>query len=118
MQNYSTTTCQVNYWIAPIRVRRELTPNSIIDAGCTAFGLTRLALMKRNRKREFVQKKYVIMHVIKKKLSKVSVTKIGELFGVDHTTVVHALRRIKDDLSIDAYRDETMLLINKVLAHL
>jgi chromosomal replication initiation ATPase DnaA len=54
------------------------------------------------------------MYVMKMKL-KISLKQIGRYFGKDHTTVIHAIRKIDNELSIAAYRAEIKQLINAVI---
>lgn len=113
----ATATCAVNYWVAPIRIMDEATPLRIINATCLAFDVTQLELISTNRKRKLVRARFICMYVMKKKLQ-LSLKKIGWLFNRDHTTVMWAIKKIDDDLSVPAYRQETNELINAVIKYL
>lgn len=51
-------------------------------------------LKSKSRKRETVYKRYYLMNVLFVR-SKMSLAKIGEMFGRDHSTVIHAIKEHK-----------------------
>jgi chromosomal replication initiator protein len=112
-----TATCNVNYWVMPITLQKVITAQSIIDATCTAFEINKVALLSRKRSRNLVKARFICMHILSEKL-KISLSKIGDLFHRHHTTVIYALAKIKNDLSVPAYRQETNELIKNVIKFL
>lgn len=73
-----------------------------IQATTAAFyGVARADLMSNCRKGKFIRPRHVAMYLCKH-LTKRSLPQIGKRFGGrDHTTVLHAVNKIKDDLLND-----------------
>lgn len=130
---FETATCKVNFWHEPLVMHKAITPDNfltlqdVLNAGCEAFNVTRLQLISKDRKKELVRARYVTMYVMRlkvkvrnkrDKLKEISLKAIGRLFNRDHTTVLHGIDVIDDDLSVPAYRQETNELINSVIKYL
>jgi chromosomal replication initiator protein len=113
----SISTHSVNYWVAPILPRKKLNAESIMDATCTVFNISKEELLSKSRTRNIVRARFICMYVIRTKLL-ISLKEIGVLFGRDHTSVIHAVEVVKNDLSVPAYRYETNESINAVKAML
>jgi len=79
---------------------RTLSPAQIIDLSLSFFELTQEEIMIRNRKHEYVKARYVIYYLLKKYTS-LGVTRIGQMFQRDHTTVIHGLNELKDMMITD-----------------
>lgn len=129
----ATATCNVNYWVMPITVGRRMnsedfiTAQDVINAGCSAFEVTKSQLVSGLRKRELVMFRDVIMYVMRMKVKirnkkgervKIPFKAIGRLFNRDHTSVMHAINKINDDLTVPAYRQERNELIMSVIKYL
>jgi len=110
----STATCNVNYWVMSVTPKRILAANDIIEATCRVFKITKQALLSKCRDRYLVRARNICITVIKDKLH-MALTDIGKLFNRDHTTVIHALRTVENDLSVPAYRQEINEQINAVI---
>lgn len=129
----ATATCNVNYWQTPLIISKSIpqeefiTAQDVINAGCNAFNIKKLDLFSGCRKRKLVTARDIIMYVIRMKVKvldkkgeriKISFKAIGDLFNRDHTSALHAIRKIYNDLSIPAYRQETNELIMSVIKYL
>ena len=67
-------------------------------AACEYYGCTRVALLTTCREHPFVMRRYSVMYLIKH-LTTHSLPSIGRQFGgYDHTTVMHAVRRVEEML--------------------
>lgn len=105
-----------NYWIAPSvkGLTAKFTDDeilyvaeNIIDSVCKYFNVTPKELRMRKRNRELVDPRHICMYLIKMKTN-MQVTKIGDLFDRDHTTVLHGVKSVKNQLTHpadDRFRD-------------
>jgi chromosomal replication initiator protein len=84
-------------------VRPQVTFDAIVVAVCDRFALRPSDLRSRRRSKHVAQPRQLAMYLCRR-LLKASLPHIGELFGRDHTTVLHAVttteRRLKDDLGL------------------
>lgn len=61
---------------------------------CAAANITKEELYSNSRKREIVDARAAVWFVLNKRLA-CPLAYIGELYGRDHTTVLHAVRRVQ-----------------------
>ncbi len=77
------------------RQPRQITAQLILDATCEMFGLSLEEITGRSRQRPLVIARQVAMYVFRE-LTEMSYPAIGREFGGrDHTTVIHAVEKIK-----------------------
>ena len=85
--------------------RTQITFDVIIAAVCERFSLRAVDLRSRRRSKHVARPRQVAMYLCRRYLN-ASLPHIGELFGRDHTTVLHAVttteRRLKEDLALQA----------------
>ena len=96
---------KLNYWTIPIvrkqklSIRhREAIANEIIAKVCIYYNVTNEQIRGKKRHRAklpIVPARHMAMYIIKQKLN-LTLKHIADLFGRDHTTVIHALRSIKN----------------------
>lgn len=74
---------------------------NLIDQFCKLYGCKWDELQKQGRKAWLVECRHLLMYFLHRKyrLSKVL---IGRLFGLDHTTVIHGLRKITEQMDSDS----------------
>ena len=77
---------------------REATLEAIQNAAAAAFGLTRERLLARDRSPKVAFARQIAMYLARE-LTEVSLPEIGRGFGRDHSTVVHAHKRIAADVA-------------------
>lgn len=83
------------------RPERDPTIREIQECTASAFGLTRDELLARNRRPEVAFARKLAMYLARE-LTDESLPTVGELFGGrNHTTVLHAHRRIREALPKD-----------------
>jgi chromosomal replication initiator protein len=86
-------------------LRAQVTFDTIVSAVCERFALRPVDLRSRRRSKHVAQPRQVAMYLCRQLLN-ASLPHIGELFGRDHTTVLHAVtttaRRLKDDVGLQA----------------
>lgn len=86
----------------------KITPNNIIDAVCTYYNIERNELLGKKRNKEIVTPRQVCMYIITDMLD-LPLTTIGkDIFGRDHTTVIHARNKIIDSMKTNT-RLETII---------
>ena len=77
----------------------EITPSMIMAQTSSYFGVTIEALCSADRSRVLVNARQIAMYLCRE-LTELSLPKIGQQFGGrDHTTVMHADRKIRQLLS-------------------
>lgn len=77
---------------------RRITPAVVLDTACQIFGITLEDMCGPARKRPLVEARQMTMYVMRE-LTDFSYPAIGEQFGGrDHTTVLHAVRKITDQM--------------------
>ena len=75
---------------------QEITPSTIIKQTAEYFGLSIDELNSKSRTRTLVTARQIAMYLLRE-LTDMSLPKIGaELGGRDHTTVIHADRKIRE----------------------
>jgi chromosomal replication initiator protein len=86
-------------------IRPHVSFDTIVAAVCERFALRPADLRSRRRSKHVAQPRQVAMYLCRHFLN-ASLPHIGELFGRDHTTVLHAVittrRRLKDDVALQA----------------
>lgn len=81
---------------------RHVDSAEIISAVCSYFGITREELIGGGRKKELILPRQIGIYLIREQTSK-SYPEIGKIFGgKDHSTVLHAEKRIIDLIKIDS----------------
>ena len=66
--------------------------NSIINKVCVRYEINKKELMEsRSRKQDMCRARNIIFNLLSEKF-KMSLTAIGEIFGNDHTTVLHSIK--------------------------
>ena len=79
----------------------QMTPQVIIDVVSSYFDLTVDELVGKGRTKRFVQARQIAMYLCRE-LTDLSLPKLGQACGGrDHTTVMHAERRIREQLTED-----------------
>ena len=71
-------------------------------------------IKRRNRKREVVLTRQISMMLIRKN-TQLSLKCIGEIFGKDHTTVIHSLATINDQRETNPELEQQIIFINNQL---
>lgn len=79
---------------------------------CEATGISRKDIFGKSRLSEIVEARHLLCYFLNKDLT---TTDTGRIMGLDHSSVVHAVKKIKDLLSINDKR--IVELVNKVENH-
>lgn len=96
--------------------KRMVSPRKIAEVVAEFYNIQMENLMKQSRKKEFVKPRQVAMYIIRKELDN-SFPSIGDFFGGrDHTTVMHAVEKIRNLVSLKGQlKQEVDLIMNKLL---
>jgi chromosomal replication initiator protein len=93
----------------------ELTPDLIRERVATEWGASVDGLMSKRRTKDLTVPRQVAMYLIREMLD-LSLVEIGNLFGGrDHSTVIHAINKVEEDMGQDdAFRARVELLRNRL----
>jgi chromosomal replication initiator protein len=94
---------------------REATLETIQNAAAAAFGLSRERLLARDRSPNVALARQIAMYLARE-LTDVSLPEIGRCFGRDHSTVVHAHKRIAADVAAGGPAAPTVDKLRQTLA--
>lgn len=76
------------------------TPDEIITAVCETFKIPKEQITRRSRRRCIVVPRQLSVFLMRK-CTDLSLKRIGEIYQQDHTTIIHTLNVIKNDLAND-----------------
>ena len=77
--------------------KSAVTLNDLIESTTNYYTINRSDMVGQSRRREFMIPRQLVMYLANKKL-RFSLSKIGETLGRNHTTVMHAVKRIGEEL--------------------
>lgn len=93
--------------------KREITPKLIIDIVSEHFGVDSEDVTSKKRNSEFVLPRQISMYLIRE-LTDTSLQNIGKILGKkDHTTIIHGINKIKDELTVNPELTSTVDVIRK-----
>ena len=73
--------------------KQNLTAERIVDCVCKYYNVKKEDLLGKKKNKEIVEPRQICMYVICTMLE-MSLLSIGQLFGRDHTTVIHARDKV------------------------
>lgn len=92
----------------------KITPQHIMDVVCEHLNIKPEEIKSKNRKEEIVIPRQIVMYLCSK-YTDCSSTKIGEFLGKDHSTVLHGVSKMEDDLENDAnIKNKVDIIIKKL----
>src|SRR5262249_53237028 len=87
---------------------------AIMKCVCAAFGVTEKELLGPSRLRRVLLPRQVAMYLTRER-SGLSLPRIGAAFGRDHTTVLHACRKVEETIAGDEQLAATVRLLRQEL---
>ena len=97
-------------------IKKAITPKEIITTVASFYDISARDLIKKGRKKEIVKPRQIAMYLMRSETN-VSYPNIGErLGGRDHTTVMHAVEKIKEDLETNKILEQEVRLIKEKLS--
>ncbi|MBQ2936015.1 MAG: chromosomal replication initiator protein DnaA [Lachnospiraceae bacterium] len=96
-------------------VVRQITPQLIINVVADHFGITSEDITSKKRNSEFVQPRQICMYLCRK-LTEESLQSIGKALGKkDHTTVIHGIDRITEEIQTnDELKNRIDIIMKKI----
>lgn len=92
---------------------KKTSPQIILKSVADFYSISLADLVKRSRKKEIVKPRQIAMFLLREE-TKLSFPEIGEkLGGRDHSTVIHACDKIKNEVSIDEPLKQELVLIKE-----
>ncbi|MDP3696769.1 MAG: chromosomal replication initiator protein DnaA [Candidatus Taylorbacteria bacterium] len=92
---------------------RKTSPQTVLKSVADFFNISASDLIKRSRKKEVVRPRQVAMFLLREE-TKLSFPEIGQkLGGRDHSTVIHACEKIKQEESRDETLKQELVLIRE-----
>jgi chromosomal replication initiator protein len=100
----------------PKSLRKFVKPEFIIDIVCNHFRCTKEELFRKSRKGHIVFQRHITQYLLMNH-SPLGCKAIGDYFGQDHTTVLHAHKSVKKEIDHrfeNNYKSHIEELINKM----
>ena len=92
---------------------RKTSPQTILKSVADFYNISLADLVKRSRKKEIVKPRQIAMFLLREE-TKLSFPEIGQkLGGRDHSTVIHACDKIKNEVSVDEPLKQELVLIKE-----
>jgi chromosomal replication initiator protein len=92
----------------------KITPQHIMDVVCEHLNVKPEEIKSKNRREEIVIPRQIVMYLCSK-YTDCSSTKIGEFLGKDHSTVLHGVSKMEDDLENDPnIKNKVDIIIKKL----
>lgn len=92
---------------------KEITPSLIINVVAEHFGVSADDITSKKRNSEYVLPRQVVMYLCKN-LTETSLSQIGKLLGKkDHTTVIHGVNKINEELKTNEELSNKIEIIKK-----
>ncbi len=92
---------------------KKTSPQIILKSVADFFSISLTDLVKRSRKKEIVRPRQIAMFLLREE-TKLSFPEIGQkLGGRDHSTVIHACEKIKNEVSVDEPLKQELVLIKE-----
>ncbi len=92
---------------------KKTSPQTILKSVADFYSISLADLVKRSRKKEIVKPRQIAMFLLREE-TKLSFPEIGQkLGGRDHSTVIHACEKIKNEVSIEEPLKQELILIKE-----
>ena len=92
---------------------RKTSPQTILKSVADFYSISLADIVKRSRKKEIVKPRQIAMFLLREE-TKLSFPEIGQkLGGRDHSTVIHACEKIKNEISVDEPLKQELILIKE-----
>jgi chromosomal replication initiator protein len=86
---------------------KECTPEQIIERVGAHYSVSSENIVGRSREKSISLARHVSMYLIRQ-LTDLTLDEVGKLFGKDHSTVIHSIRKIEDLLDDDLTLSDTV----------
>lgn len=89
---------------------------AVLQAVCQRFGLTTQDILGDQRSREVLMARQIAMYLLREK-ARLPLQQIGQMFGKNHSTVLHAYNRVRSSLHEDKEISNIIHDLDTVLGH-
>lgn len=106
------------HYAAPMQINISYSlnsPDKLMQAVCQTCSVSREDVLGKNRQKNLVEARQILMYLYKENLD-LSFPAIGKLLNRDHTTVLHAFRKITKDLLDNPKTQQRLRDIQKLLS--
>ena len=101
--------------IAVVRDPKRVTPDLIIDTVSEYYGLGPQLLRGTSRKKEIAQARHVAVYLTRE-MTGMSLPRIGDAFGRDHSTIINSCEKIASLLESDSDMKATIADLKKIIS--
>lgn len=92
---------------------REITPQLIVEVVSEHFGITVDQIMSKSRSSDIAKPRQIAMYLCKN-MTDLPLDSIGQLLGGrDHSTVIHGIKKVTDEISSDSAFKQTVETVKK-----
>ena len=102
------------HYIDEKRVPVVLSEQAVLQAVCQRFGISIQDILGKQRSREVLMARQIAMYLLREKTG-LSLQQIGQMFGKNHSTVLHAYNRVKTTLHKDSEITSIICDLNNIL---
>ena len=85
---------------APSTKQRSISPRAVIETVAKYYGLDPNDLLGKSRLKDIKTARQIAMYIMNEELS-LSTVRIGQEFNKDHTTIMHGIKVVKENLKVD-----------------
>ena len=100
--------------IAVVRDPKRITPDLIIDCVADYYGLANSLLRGNSRKKEIAQARHVAVYLTRE-MTGLSLPRIGDAFGRDHSTIINSCEKVARMLEEDALMKTAITDLKKII---
>jgi len=102
------------HYVDEKQVHTVPTEQAVLQAVCQRFGLTTQDILGDQRSREVLMARQIAMYLLRER-AQLPLQQIGQMFGKNHSTVLHAYNRVKTSLNKDKELTSIIYDLNTVL---
>lgn len=89
---------------------------NIIEDVCKYFNISKNELISKSRERRFAEPRQIAIFIIRLKFKNYQLKKIGSIFNKDHSTILHSIKVVENQMKINLkfkmMMNEIMEIIN------
>lgn len=103
------------HYVDDKRVPQVPAEQAVLQAVCERFGLTTQDILGEQRSREVLMARQIAMYLLRER-AHLSLQQIGQMFGKNHSTVLHAYNRVKTSLHKDLEVTNIIVDLNNIIS--
>lgn len=113
----------MNYFMIPglkkqfVEWKRLIKKDIIIKAVCDHFSIYKHEIMSRRRKKELTHARYIAFMLLYK-YTAMNKSEIGKEFYLDHTSIIHGMKRMKEIFETKDYLMDDYVHIESIIKNI